>query len=156
MQCSAYEVLDLEAVEHALTDDVTAAALRAAGYVQARPDLISPSAYPLNLSAVGLLTEELLNWVCGYRAFATCVVKTWREGRLQRSDRDNHPERPSPRCPVCSQLLGAGDSAALPHPPASGHVARLLAEARAARPLDSVAEPPAPGGPHGQQKKRLH
>jgi len=132
-ECTAYQLIDREEVDRALTDDVTSRAREQAGYVQERPEIIAAaSAYPLNQRAMSTLTMELMNWVCGYRPFATTVAEYWAAGRFQRSDRDNHPERPDPSCPVCGQLLGVGDNAELPRPRSANRTAEIFEEARRA------------------------
>ena len=140
-ECTAYTWLDMDDVRRELTDEVTAEALRASGYVKDLPDVrAAASAYALNMRAVSLLTIELTNWVCDFRPLATTVAEWWSAGKIQRSDRSNHPEQPSSACTTCSCLLGVGDQAELPRPPASGHVAGILAEAR--EQLRSASSPP--------------
>jgi molybdopterin/thiamine biosynthesis adenylyltransferase len=130
-ECTAYDLIDRREVDRDLMDQVTADSRRSAGYVENRPEITAAaSAYALNLRAASTLSTELLNWVCGHRPLATAVAEFWATGRHQRSDRANHPEAPDPRCPVCAQLLGAGDHAELPRPQPQGHAARILAEAR--------------------------
>ena len=129
-ECSAYELIDRQAVDLALTDEVTAGSQRRAGYVVDRPEIAAAaSAYPLNQRAAGTLATELLNWLCGFRPLATCAAEFWADGRQQRSDRANHPEAPSRTCAACA-LLGAGDQTPLPRPLPPGKAARLLTEAR--------------------------
>jgi hypothetical protein len=126
-ECTTYQLLDGATVARYLMDDLTAAERRRAGYVEDRPDIHgAASAYALNMRAVATLMTELTNWICGYRPVATCVFESWREGRVQRSDRTNHPEVPSPRCPLCRHLLGVGPRAALPRPLPAGAAAGLL------------------------------
>jgi hypothetical protein len=130
-ECTGYEVLDLAEVDRDLMVDITAEARRAAGYVEDRPEIAgAASAYALNMRAVSMLMLELSNWFCGWRPLATTAAEWWSAGRYQRSDRANHPEPPGSGCVTCTTLLGAGDAAELPRPLASGHAARILAEAR--------------------------
>jgi molybdopterin/thiamine biosynthesis adenylyltransferase len=130
-ECTGYDLIDRQQVDHALMDDATANARAAAGYVDERPEITgAASAYPLNMRAASTLTTEFLNWVCGYRPFATTVAEYWATGRHQRSDRANHPEVPDPACANCTHLLGAGSHAELPRPQPVGRAARLLTDAR--------------------------
>ena len=131
MECSAYTLIDRAEVERALMDDVTTAARRSAGYVDGKPEIAAAaSAYALNMRATATLIMELQNWICGFRPLATCTMERWRDGHIQRSDRETHHETPDPNCPSCGNLLGAVDRAELPRPRAEGHVARLLEQAR--------------------------
>jgi hypothetical protein len=59
---------------------------------------------------------ELLNYICGWRATATMISESWREGSFQRVDRDNFPEGPDSECPVCGYYAGSGDTEPLPKP----------------------------------------
>ena len=112
-------------------DDVTAACRRSAGYVDGKPEIAAAaSAYALNMRATSALVMELQNWICGFRPLATCTMERWRDGHLQRSDRETHREMPNPNCPACGDLLGVADRAELPRPRAEGHVSRLLEQAR--------------------------
>lgn len=129
-ECTAYELLDFEAIETEMTDPITSAERLRAGYVSDQPALLAAaSAYPLNLRSASTLVTELLNWVCGYRPWATCVLENWQQGLHQRSDRGNHPEAPSPGCSTCTYLLGAADQVPLPRPRASAESTASLLEA---------------------------
>ncbi|MDQ3958991.1 MAG: hypothetical protein M3255_01555 [Pseudomonadota bacterium] len=88
----------------------------AAGYVIDDLSVSAPSVYALNLRSAGLLTTELLNYVCGFRPTATMISESWRAGRFQRADKMNFPEQPSPECPLCNFYAGAADTESLPRP----------------------------------------
>jgi ThiF family protein len=116
MECTQYTLFNRERVMNAFMDRETRQARAAAGYVIDDPDVSAPSVYALNLRAAGLLTTELLNFVCGFRPTATMISESWREGRFQRSDRTNFPEQPNPECPLCNFYAGAADTESLPRP----------------------------------------
>ena len=129
-ECTAYDLVDHRALAIDLMDGLTARARRDAGYVEDQPAVQSePSAYALNLGAVSGLMIELTNWICGLRPLATCSYRSWQAGTAQRSDRENHREKPQPDCPACGTLLGAGQSVALPRPWLSEKAELLLLEA---------------------------
>lgn len=116
MECTQYTLFNRERVINAFLDQQTLEARTAAGYVIDDPDVSAPSVYALNLRSAGLLTTELLNYVCGFRPTATMILESWRAGSLQRSDRMNFPEQPSPECPICNFYAGAADTESLPRP----------------------------------------
>lgn len=114
MECTQYQLFNRERVINAFLDQPTLERRRAAGYVIDDPSVSAPSVYALNLRSAGLLTTELLNFVCGFRPTATMISESWREGRFQRADRMNFPEQPSPECPICNFYAGAADNECLP------------------------------------------
>src|SRR5918999_697687 len=116
MECTEYTLFNRERVINAFLDQHTLQARAAAGYVIDDPNVSAPSVYALNLRSAGLLTTELLNFVCGFRPTATMILESWREGRFQRSDRLNFPEQPNPECPICNFYAGAADTESLPRP----------------------------------------
>ncbi|WP_333875790.1 ThiF family adenylyltransferase [Methylobacter sp.] len=115
-ECTGFKLYDKEQVRDASADEATARSRRAAGYVMDQPQVTSPSVYFVNQRASSLLVQELLNYVCGWRATATTILESWRNGVFQRADRDNFPETPDPECPVCSYYAGAADVEPLPRP----------------------------------------
>lgn len=130
LSCTRFDLYDRTQVAEVLADEVTAEERRRAGYVEDRPDVAAPSAYPLNLHAVSELLTEVMNFVCGFRPLATCSLGRW-SGSYQRADRSNFPEGPDPSCAICGPLLGCGDGAEMPRPaPNDGRIARMMAEAR--------------------------
>jgi hypothetical protein len=116
MECTQYTLFNRERVIHAFLDRETQQARAAAGYCLDDPGVSAPSVYALNLRSAGLLTTELLNFVCGFRPTATMILESWREGRFQRSDRMNFPEQSSPECPICNFYAGAADTESIPRP----------------------------------------
>ncbi len=116
MECTQYTLFHRERVMNAFLDQQTLEARAAAGYVIDDPDVSAPSVYALNLRAAGLLTTELLNYVCGFRPTATIISESWRNGIFQRSDRLNFPELPHSECPLCNIYAGAADTQSLPRP----------------------------------------
>lgn len=116
MECTQYKLFNRERVIHAFLDQQTLQARAASGYVIDDPSVSAPSVYALNLRSAGLLTTELLNYVCGFRPTATMISESWRHGRFQRSDRLNFPEQPNPECPICNFYAGAADTESLPRP----------------------------------------
>ncbi len=115
-ECTQFTLFDRDQTLAAFMDEVTAVSHRAAGYVIDEPHAVTPSVYALNQRAASLLVMEMLNYVCGWRPTATMISESWREGSLQRADRDNFPEGPNPECPVCGYYAGSGDTEPLPKP----------------------------------------
>lgn len=115
-ECTGIQLYNKEDVRDVFLDDATAHSRRAAGYVIDQPQATSPSVYFVNQRASSLLVQELLNYVCGWRATATTISESWRNGVFQRTDRGNFPETPDPECPVCSYYAGAADVEPLPRP----------------------------------------
>ncbi len=116
MECTQYTLFHRERVINAFLDQQTLEARAAAGYVIDDPDVSAPSVYALNLRAAGLLTTELLNYVCGFRPASSMISESWRQGRFQRADRLNFPELPHSECPLCNIYAGAADTQSLPRP----------------------------------------
>jgi hypothetical protein len=116
MECTQYALFHRERVMNAFLDQQTLQARAASGYVIDDPSVSAPSVYAVNLRSAGLLTTELLNYVCGFRPTATMISESWRAGRFQRADRLNFPEQPSPECPLCNFYAGAADTESLPRP----------------------------------------
>ena len=83
MECTQYTLFNRERVINAFLDQQTLQARAAAGYVIDDPDVSAPSVYALNLRSAGLLTTELLNYVCGFRPTATMISESWRHGRWE-------------------------------------------------------------------------
>lgn len=115
-ECTGFKLYDKEQVRYAFADEATAHSRRAAGYVMDQPQITSPSVYFVNQRTSALLIQELLNYVCGWRATATTILESWRNGVFQRTDRDNFPETPDSECPVCSYYAGAAGVEPLPRP----------------------------------------
>ena len=115
-ECTQFELLDRAGVVEAFLDEATAQSQRNAGYVSEMPQAAAPSVYALNQRAASLLVTEFLNHVCGWRAAATTISESWRDGTFRRADRSNFPEGPDPECPVCSYYAGSGSSEPLPRP----------------------------------------
>lgn len=115
-ECTGFQLYDKEQVRDAFADEATARSRRAAGYVIDQPQITAPSVYFVNQRASSLLVQELLNYLCGWRATATTILESWRNGVFQRADRDNFSELPDPECPVCSYYAGSADVESLPRP----------------------------------------
>jgi hypothetical protein len=116
MECTQYTLFNRERTINTFLDQQTLQARAASGYVIDDPSVSAPSVYALNLRSAGLLTTELLNYVCGFRPTATMISESWRHSRFQRSDRLNFPEQLSPECPICNFYAGAADTESLPRP----------------------------------------
>lgn len=125
MCCSQIELYDPKTVSNALVDGITAQEKLNAGYVAGQSNAAAPSVYALNLMASGRLTTEIINWICGYRPFATTVFIRWKDGVEERTDRANFPEGPTCDCYLCNHLLGTGDSERIPVPPSDASTANL-------------------------------
>lgn len=115
-ECTQFTLFDRDQTLAAFMDKATAVSRRAAGYVVDEPHAVTPSVYALNQRAASLLIMEMLNYICGWRATATMISESWREGSFQRADRNNFPEGPDPECPVCGFYAGSGDTEPLPKP----------------------------------------
>jgi len=115
-ECTQYSLFDREKTLVAFLDEATAKSRRIAGYVIDQPQMATPSVYALNQRAASLLVTELLNYVCSWRPTATMVSESWRDGAVQRADRENFPEGPDPECPVCGFYSGTGNTEPLPRP----------------------------------------
>jgi molybdopterin/thiamine biosynthesis adenylyltransferase len=117
-ECTQFTLFDRDKALEAFLDEATAKSRRAAGYMVEQPLAATPSVYALNQRAASLLVTELLNYICGWRATATMISESWRDGTFQRADRDNFPEGPDPECPICGFYAGTGNTEPLPRPKA--------------------------------------
>lgn len=117
VECSRFQFVDWGLIDDAFVNKTTLTMRRAAGYVVDHPEVSAPSVFALNQRASSTLTTEFLNWICGWRPAATSILESWRQGTIQRADRNNFPETPAADCPTCGYRSGAGDSEKLPRPP---------------------------------------
>lgn len=97
-------------------DLTTLAVQRAAGYIKDEPEAAAPSAYLVNMQAVGALLEEILNWVCGWREPASSLFKRSDEAVIERIDSSVTDLNSHVDCPVCGILLGKCDEERLARP----------------------------------------
>lgn len=96
-------------------DSSTLAAQRSAGYVQASTsDTPAPASYSLNQQAVSWMTQEILNFLCGWRNVAHSIYHRGDSDRIERLDRKNYAVGPAEDCSVCSVLLGTCNEHKLP------------------------------------------
>lgn len=79
---------------------------RAAGYIADAPEAPAPSAYPVNLLAVSILLQEVMNWFCEWRALPSSIYMHSNEGRLERLDPTVTEVAPLRGCPVCGEATG--------------------------------------------------
>ena len=121
-----FRLLQPDAVMRHYADPATVRARVAAGYLQERPDVSTPSAYALNQRVVALAGLELANHFAAWRPLATLLHESWRTGRVERIDKSNFDDRSWDDCPLCSLRLGQGAGIPLPCPPVAGR--SLLAE----------------------------
>lgn len=113
-ECSSFDIYNRAEVKEAFLDPLTTKARRAAGYVRDKPDVATPSVYALNLQASGVLLQEVLNYVCGWRPATTVSTFRWRAGSIQRCDRENFSDGPDLACPTCQFFGGVASGEPLP------------------------------------------
>lgn len=116
MQCSQIKYLDFKEIAPYLYDPITAAQLKASGYIKDHPEMQAPAVMPLNMLAAGALLIELKNLVTAFHPLARNVAMDWLHpnGRTIRADSENWPEGPAKGCLNCMALLGTGDIEPLP------------------------------------------
>ncbi|MBX2808567.1 MAG: ThiF family adenylyltransferase [Cellvibrionaceae bacterium] len=115
MECSPFDILDNEEITQSLLSPQMQDAFRHLGYIREQAEGSAPSVYPLNMSAMGALLTELINYLGGFKAVATTLYSDYQHNHFQRSDRDNFPlNRPATDCPVCSFYRAEGDTQKLP------------------------------------------
>lgn len=128
LMCKGVDLVDQQALTRALADRALLTEMRAAGYVVDVPDAAAPSSMLLNQRCASTLLTELLNFLAGWRPFATVISENWRSAHIQRLDRANFPEHPAEACPLCSFRIGAGNRLPIPRGGQAFDPAESLAE----------------------------
>lgn len=116
LECSVFRIFEGHEIADAYASTGERSLFRHSGYVQDRPDIITPSVMALNMVAAGQALQEFLNLLFAWRPVSTNLYTEWASGHLQRADRTSLPERPDPACPCCGNYLGAGASEQIPKP----------------------------------------
>jgi len=79
---------------------------RAAGYITDEPEAPSPSTYAVNMQAVSMLMQEVMNWFCGWRPAAASIYMRSDANRVERLDASVTDIGPAEGCPVCDAMVG--------------------------------------------------
>lgn len=109
MNCSKFEILDRKQAEYSAVDTDMLKILRNRGYINQLPeDESTPSVYALNMSAVGMLLTEFLNWVNCYKPVATVISSSFLKNHYQRADFSNFEEPYNRNCDCCANRFGVG------------------------------------------------